>query len=58
MRIIATIGIKNNFVIKGINLKGLRKVGNSYAFITKYYEQGIIEFKMKNYIRQIIPVYK
>jgi len=43
MRIIARIDIKNNFVIKGINLEGLRKVGDPYELITKYYEQGINE---------------
>jgi len=43
MRIIARIDIKNNFVLKGINLEGLRKVGDPYELITKYYEQGIDE---------------
>ena len=37
------IDIKNNFVIKGINLEGLRKVGDPYKFSKKYYDEGIDE---------------
>ena len=43
MRIIGRIDIKNDFVIKGINLEGLRKVGNPEDIITKYYKDGIDE---------------
>ena len=43
MRIIARIDIKNNYVIKGINLEGLRKIGNPKSIIEKYYNQGIDE---------------
>ncbi len=43
MRIIARVDIKNNFVIKGINLEGLRKVGNPIELIKKYYLDGIDE---------------
>ena len=28
MRLIARLDIKNNYVIKGINYEGLRKIGN------------------------------
>ena len=28
MRIIAKLDVKNNFVIKGINFEGLRKIGD------------------------------
>ena len=38
MRIIPRLDIKNNFVIKGINLEGLRKVGDLTLGI-KYYHQ-------------------
>jgi cyclase len=44
MRIISRIDIKNNYVIKGINLEGLRKIGNPKEIIRKYYKQKIDEF--------------
>jgi len=42
-RIIARIDVKNEFVIKGIHLEGLRKLGNPNAFASEYYRQGIDE---------------
>jgi cyclase len=44
MRTIARIDIKNNYVIKGINLEGLRKIGNPKDIVKEYYEDGIDEF--------------
>ena len=41
MRIIARIDIKNNYVIKGVNLEGLRKIGNPINIIKESYENGI-----------------
>jgi cyclase len=43
MRIIARLDVKNEFVIKGIHLEGLRKVGNPNELARSYYEQGIDE---------------
>ena len=43
MRIIARLDIKNEHVIKGIHLEGLRKVGNPNELALKYYSQGIDE---------------
>ena len=43
MRIIARLDIKNNYVIKGINLEGLRKIGSPKIIIEKYYKEGIDE---------------
>jgi cyclase len=43
MRIIARLDIKNEFVIKGINLEGLRKIGDPVVLARKYYEDGIDE---------------
>lgn len=43
MRLIARLDIKNEFVIKGIHLEGLRKVGNPNDLAISYYEQGIDE---------------
>lgn len=42
-RIIARIDVKNEFVIKGINLEGLRKIGNPIEIALKYYHAGIDE---------------
>jgi cyclase len=42
-RIIARIDVKNEFAIKGINLEGLRKVGNPNDLANNYYSGGIDE---------------
>lgn len=42
-RIIARLDIKNEHVIKGIQLEGLRKVGIPHTLASQYYEQGIDE---------------
>jgi cyclase len=42
-RIIARIDVKNEFVIKGINLEGLRKIGSPIGIALKYYHAGIDE---------------
>ena len=43
MRIIPRLDIKNEKVIKGINLEGLRVVGDPLLFAKKYYDQGADE---------------
>jgi cyclase len=43
LRIISRIDVKNEFVIKGIHLEGLRKIGNPNEFARKYYKEGIDE---------------
>ena len=43
IRVIARLDIKNEFVIKGIHLEGLRKVGDPNDLAKKYYENGIDE---------------
>ncbi len=43
MRTIARIDVKNEFVIKGINLEGLRKIDRPDRIINKYYNDGIDE---------------
>jgi cyclase len=42
-RLIARIDVKNEFVIKGIHLEGLRKVGDPIDLASKYYHDGIDE---------------
>jgi imidazole glycerol-phosphate synthase subunit HisF len=42
-RLIARIDVKNEFAIKGINLEGLRKVGDPNDLANNYYNGGIDE---------------
>jgi len=42
-RIIARVDVKNEFVIKGIHLEGLRKVGDPNEIAKKYYQDGVDE---------------
>ena len=39
MRTIARLDIKNDFVIKGINFEGLRKIGKPVELSAKYYAE-------------------
>jgi len=43
IRVIARIDVKNEYVIKGIHLEGLRKVGNPNELAKKYYNEGVDE---------------
>lgn len=43
MRVIARLDVKNQFVIKGVHLEGLRKVGDPNQLAKAYYEAGIDE---------------
>ena len=43
MRIISRVDIKNNFVIKGIQMEGLRKIGDPFNILKKYCDQGADE---------------
>ncbi len=43
MRLISRVDIKNEFVIKGIHLEGLRKLGHPNDFALKYFNEGIDE---------------
>ncbi len=43
IRLIARLDVKNNYLVKGIQLEGLRKIGDPNAFARKYYEAGIDE---------------
>lgn len=43
IRVIARIDVKNEYVIKGVHLEGLRKVGDPNELAKKYYDAGIDE---------------
>ena len=53
MRIIPKIEIKNNFVIKGINFEGLRKLGNPKDFIEGYYNDGCDEIIISDIVASL-----
>ena len=42
-RLIARLDVKAPNLVKGIQLEGLRKLGNPSTFALKYYEEGIDE---------------
>lgn len=42
-RVIARLDVKNDFLIKGVQLEGLRKLGDPNEFARRYYEAGIDE---------------
>jgi len=46
MRIIGRLDIKNDYVIKGINFEGLRKIGKPVEIALKYYEEGVDELML------------
>ncbi|MGL5257945.1 MAG: imidazole glycerol phosphate synthase subunit HisF, partial [Proteocatella sp.] len=43
IRVIAKLDVKPPYLVKGIQLEGLRKIGNPNDFAKKYYLQGIDE---------------
>ena len=55
MRLIARLDIKNDYVIKGVSLEGLRKIGNPFQLAKKYYNEGVDELI---FIDQVASLYK
>ncbi|MFV0351884.1 MAG: imidazole glycerol phosphate synthase subunit HisF [Oscillospiraceae bacterium] len=43
IRLIARLDVKTNYLVKGIQLEGLRKMGDPHDFAVQYYNQGIDE---------------
>ena len=43
IRLIARLDVKDTNLVKGIQLEGLRKLGDPNRFAKEYYEQGIDE---------------
>ena len=54
MRVIGRLDIKNEYLIKGINLEGLRKIGIAKEEALKYYNAGIDEMV---YIDSVASLY-
>lgn len=53
MRVIGRLDIKNNHVIKGIQLEGLRKVGEPVELALRYYAQGVDELVLMDAVASL-----
>ena len=56
-RIIARLDIKNDFLVKGMHLEGLRVLGYPEFFAQKYFEENSNKSIVKNYINNIESKY-
>jgi cyclase len=52
-RIISRLDIKNNFLVKGINLEGLRVLGSPESFAEKYYNENIDELILQDVVASL-----
>jgi len=52
-RIIARLDIKNNTLVKGISLEGIRVLGKPRDFILKYYKDGIDEIYFQDVVASL-----
>jgi len=55
LRLIGRLDVKAPYLIKGIHLEGLRKLGNPQTFAQRYYEEGIDEII---YIDSVASLYE
>jgi Imidazoleglycerol-phosphate synthase len=53
IRLIARLDIKSPNLVKGIQLEGLRKIGNPNDFAKKYYDQGIDEIYYEDIVASL-----
>ena len=52
-RIISRLDVKNNFLVKGINLEGLRILGSPENFATKYYNENVDELVFQDVVASL-----
>ena len=52
-RFIARLDIKNNFLVKGIHLEGLRFIGHADSFAKKYYNEGVDEIFLSDAVASL-----
>lgn len=52
-RIIARLEIKSNYVVKGIRMEGLRKIGNPELLVEKYFEDGADEIILSDIVASL-----
>jgi cyclase len=53
LRIVARLDIKNDYVIKGIHLEGLRKIGSPNDLARKYYFDGVDEILLMDAVASL-----
>ena len=53
IRIISRLDIKGNSLIKGVNLEGLRVIGDPHSFALDYYSQGIDELMLHDCVASL-----
>ena len=53
LRIIARLDVKNDYVIKGIQLEGLRKIGDPNELARRYYQGGIDEILLMDAVASL-----
>ena len=56
MRMLARLDVKNDHVIKGIHLEGLRKIGSPIDLAKKYYLSGADELLIMDAVAFIIAI--
>ena len=54
IRVIARLDIKDEYVVKGRQLEGVRRVGNPNEFATRYYQDGADEIL---YVANVASLY-
>ena len=52
-RIISRLDIKNNTLVKGVNLEGLRVLGDPREFILSYYRENIDEIFLQDVVASL-----
>jgi len=52
-RLIARLDIKNEYLIKGIHLEGLRKIGNPNSYALDYYKSGVDEILLMDSVASL-----
>lgn len=52
-RIIPKLDIKNNFLVKGVNMEGLEKIGEPISIAEEYYDEGADEIILQDCIASL-----
>ena len=52
-RIISRLDCKNNYLVKGISLEGLRVIGNPKVFADEYFKQGADEIHYQDVVASL-----
>ena len=55
IRLIARLDVKDENLVKGIQMEGLRKLGDPNQFARRYYEEGIDELLYRHCSQPVQP---